>query len=525
MSDAITTSRNNTLPFQPVEPYTGVSAPAEREHDLAAEFSSILDKIASRIGQATKSSNSNRLEAWIQPSAESAIASLKNPSRTVKAPESEGSTRQSEVLIPGEERSLQAMNDSSSESTADKREGSEPATLESAPVKDAPTAAPPQINNIASSTEPVALGAAHSSAQDKSLAGEESAVSDPSDAAGLASNVPTAASAESSVGAVHEELASSATSHAGTTNQSLGAARQEGATFEGSPVSEPDIAEASPAPAINNANEGMVEALRSKSDEGASRLEGGAKSAAGASAGGVFMSALASTGLVQNGAVAESAPQTTAQLLRQALDVVRSVTGGGLETPRQVSAAAAYGENTFARNAAPRPDDGATARSATRPQIARAMERVDAALKEVAHSKDGKTISVRLDPQHLGEVKVDVSLRDGTLHARIAAESTDVAHALRERAHELVALLRRAGIDADKVTVTVRDGGDQNSELPQFSSNGSFTQSGENKREEAHERQESHLVAGGFENLLSPGASPAPQITAPTVAPIDHWVA
>ena len=83
------------------------------------------------------------------------------------------------------------------------------------------------------------------------------------------------------------------------------------------------------------------------------------------------------------------------------------------------------------------------------------MEKVESALKEAAKSRDGKTISLRLDPPNLGSLKVDVTLREQTLHARIVADSSQVAMLLKERSHELQSILRKLGIDVDKVTVSI----------------------------------------------------------------------
>jgi len=91
----------------------------------------------------------------------------------------------------------------------------------------------------------------------------------------------------------------------------------------------------------------------------------------------------------------------------------------------------------------------------TRPQLARMMERVESTLKEAARSRDGKTLSLHLEPVDLGKVKVDVSLREGTLHARITPENQHVVQALREHAHELQGALRKLGLEVDSVTVSV----------------------------------------------------------------------
>jgi flagellar hook-length control protein FliK len=98
----------------------------------------------------------------------------------------------------------------------------------------------------------------------------------------------------------------------------------------------------------------------------------------------------------------------------------------------------------------------------------RTMERVETALKEAAKARDGKTISLRLDPPDLGKVKVDVTLRDGALHARIVVESPAVNQLLREKSHELQQNLRRLGLEVDTVTVTVSSDGQSNFNSGEF---------------------------------------------------------
>ena len=90
-----------------------------------------------------------------------------------------------------------------------------------------------------------------------------------------------------------------------------------------------------------------------------------------------------------------------------------------------------------------------------RSQVTSMMSRVENALKEIARSKDGKTISIKLNPEELGSVKIDVSIRDGKLHARLTAENPSVNQSLREKATELQQILRNSGIEVDEISVSV----------------------------------------------------------------------
>lgn len=154
-------------------------------------------------------------------------------------------------------------------------------------------------------------------------------------------------------------------------------------------------------------------------------------------------------------------------------------------------------------NFASRPDTSATA--AKRSQ---AFEQVEKALQEAARSRDGKTISLRLDPPELGRVRVDVSIRDGVLHARLGADSDQISMLLRERAHELQRMLRGLGLNVETVSVSVR--GDSQDGLGAFSQNAG---------------------AGNFDfgkdSHLSSERDAAGVLTAPKTSPStdDHWVA
>lgn len=83
----------------------------------------------------------------------------------------------------------------------------------------------------------------------------------------------------------------------------------------------------------------------------------------------------------------------------------------------------------------------------------RTMHKVEEIIKELSKAKDGKTISVRLDPPSLGSLKVDVSLKEGSLMAKITAESSQVGQFLKDKAVELQQLLRKSGINVDEVNV------------------------------------------------------------------------
>lgn len=148
---------------------------------------------------------------------------------------------------------------------------------------------------------------------------------------------------------------------------------------------------------------------------------------------------------VGSGQVANQSPTASAQQLGKSDGSLQSINNIRFDARGELSA-----KNELAKNAEQ------TARQA-RIQPSRLLERVESTLKEAAKSRDGKTISLRLDPPELGAVKVDVSIRDGSLHARVSAENSQVASVIREKAYELQSMLRKLGLAVEKVTVSVQD--------------------------------------------------------------------
>lgn len=155
----------------------------------------------------------------------------------------------------------------------------------------------------------------------------------------------------------------------------------------------------------------------------------------------------------------------------------------------------------------------------------RTMERIEQALKEVERSKDGKSISIRLDPPNLGHVRTDITLNDGVLYARFVPESREIGQVLRERASELQSILKRAGFDADRVQISVSSGS-QNEQGTGL--NSSFD--GQGAGDQLFQRQgyqgEGSSDSGkdgwrerGFEQNIKLGAGKASAKTD------DHWVA
>jgi len=139
------------------------------------------------------------------------------------------------------------------------------------------------------------------------------------------------------------------------------------------------------------------------------------------------------------------------------------------------------------------------------------MERVEQALREAARSRDGKTISLRLDPPDLGKLRVDVSLREGVLHARLMADSTQVSQLLREKSFELQRMLRGLGLEVEQVSVSIRDS---------ESGRSGFDGSGSSNAKSSEQDQEQAGTALGEQ---SAAASSANNFQSTVIE--DHWVA
>ncbi len=208
-------------------------------------------------------------------------------------------------------------------------------------------------------------------------------------------------------------------------------------------------------------------------------------------------------------------------LLRQAFESLRAnkpegENGKQRSTASQVVATAGLSET---KSAAHEP----SARGAKQlpPSHARRMlERVESTLKEAARSRDGKTISLRLDPANLGKVKVDVSLREGALHARLTPENKQVLTALREHAPELQSALRKLGLNVDSVTVTVSsEGGQDLSDFGRELNNGKSFQEQRNNLP----NEDRQVAENSFGSELAEPRAVGPQPAEKSAS--DHWVA
>ena len=151
------------------------------------------------------------------------------------------------------------------------------------------------------------------------------------------------------------------------------------------------------------------------------------------------------------------------------------------------------------------------------PQMLKAFEKVESALKEAAKARDGKTISLRLDPPNLGSVKVDVSMREGRLHARIQVDSQTVSQMLRDGSHELLTALRKLGINIERVSVAINHGGfEQNFESDNYV--------GGNQEQTTGSEEKSSEKNNG-DNVFKNGAGKQAAAQSEENVYYDHWIA
>lgn len=208
-------------------------------------------------------------------------------------------------------------------------------------------------------------------------------------------------------------------------------------------------------------------------------------------------------------------------LLRQAYDALKSQTMGMTDSKAKSSSSGVSGLGASAEPRAAQ-NEGAprTVRYLNRAASQKMMERVENALKDAARSRDGKTITLRLEPLQLGQVKCDVSLRDGLLHARITPQNPEVVQAVRDHSHDLQTALRRLGLNVDRVTVQVLSEKESAAfaNTPGFLDGKSFQESGHNMPEKQAQTPEK-TFGNNFADVSAASTSDA------GIAPADHWIA
>lgn len=208
-------------------------------------------------------------------------------------------------------------------------------------------------------------------------------------------------------------------------------------------------------------------------------------------------------------------------LLRQAFDTLKTQTMGQAEARSKSSSSGISGVGASAEPKATQNDSAPrVARYLNRAASQKMMERIETAIKEAARSRDGKTITLRLEPLQLGQVKCDVSLRDGLLHARITPQNQEVVQAVRENSHELQSALRRLGLNVDRVTVQVLS---EKEPTPLANTAGFLDGKSFQESDGKMPSQHGQTPEKSFGNKLADvSAASTPDAG---IAPADHWIA
>jgi flagellar hook-length control protein FliK len=94
------------------------------------------------------------------------------------------------------------------------------------------------------------------------------------------------------------------------------------------------------------------------------------------------------------------------------------------------------------------------------------VEKVKEVLARVAQSRTSDSVTVKIDPPHLGEVTVRVVQKGKEVYAKLSADSSEVEQVLRTKMNELNNILQNLGYKADQVHVTI---GTDAQETPFFS--------------------------------------------------------
>lgn len=78
---------------------------------------------------------------------------------------------------------------------------------------------------------------------------------------------------------------------------------------------------------------------------------------------------------------------------------------------------------------------------------------------------NGRAVTIKIEPEHLGPARLSLSMADDKLKARIVVESTPAKVALEQNLDRLVNELNKAGIDVEKIDITINNGGAHNEML------------------------------------------------------------
>ncbi len=144
------------------------------------------------------------------------------------------------------------------------------------------------------------------------------------------------------------------------------------------------------------------------------------------------------------------------------------------------------------------------------------IDKIKEALMKAAANKTNDTISVKVNPAHLGEIKVTVSHKNNEIYAKLVPESKEIEQILKTKSHELNAVIQALGFTPDSVHIQV--GSEPN---PNLSWNNIF----KGNQENASNNGSSKGNKSPFSKHVDVGELIGGSVTEPTVVQESGWVA
>jgi len=122
----------------------------------------------------------------------------------------------------------------------------------------------------------------------------------------------------------------------------------------------------------------------------------------------------------------------------------------------------------------------------------RVLSQVQRAMGSIMHSKGG-SLTLKLTPEHLGEVRVRVDAHEGAVRARFEARSDAARSILEDGLHTLKAALEARGVRVESLTLETDTGATRQS----FMHANADQQRGENERRDARRGRDDRDRGGG----------------------------
>ena len=184
-------------------------------------------------------------------------------------------------------------------------------------------------------------------------------------------------------------------------------------------------------------------------------------------------------------------PETEGQTARQAVDTSRSMTNGAERAATTTSTASS----------------ASTAGGTTMKETIARYEQISQQIVRGVSAQIGESrshVTIRLSPEHLGQVDVRLVLDEGVLSARLWASEPETRTLLERHASQLRATLEESGVRVDRVTVsreTAERGGYQREQANQ-------ERQADQERERRHAQREGDGNPNGSKRRQDPNPAP-----------------